>query len=237
MAAVQTVQALLAASGFPCPRPLLGPTPLENGVCIAEELLERGGPADAHDPLVRREIAVMLAGQIELSRCFVSLDGLRPSLLAAPGVGELWPTPHDQRFDFAASTRGAKRIDELAAAARQRLAGVAGEIVVVHSDWRAEHLRFDAQRIVAACDWQSLALGAEPALLGQIGSGFTVDWSIDQQRRTPTLDEFRAFIADYDAARRQPFSPAQRAIADAAWVYATAYGARCEHSDFVLGMP
>jgi hypothetical protein len=237
LGATQTVQCHLAASGFPCPSPLLEPAALNSGVCVVENLLDRGTRADAHEPRVRREMAYMLARQIEVSRRFVPLEGLGPSLLASPRAGELWPEPHDMRFDFAASARGAEWIDELATAARERLAVAVGDIVVGHSDWRAEHVRFERHKIVATYDWQSLAVGSEPALLGQIGHGFTADWKIDQTRRTPTIQEFRAFITDYDTARGQHFSAAERKTIDAAWVYATAYGARCEHSDLALGMP
>ena len=114
------------------------------------------------------------------------------------------------RFDFGASARGAEWIDDLATAARERLADTVGEIVVAHSDWRAEHVRFARHKIVATYDWQSLAVGSEPVLLGQIGHGFTADWNIDQARRTPTIEEFRAFITDYESARGQRFSQAER---------------------------
>jgi hypothetical protein len=110
-------------------------------------------------------------------------------------------------------------------------------IVVAHSDWRAEHLRFEDEEIVAAYDWQSLAVGREPALVGAAAHAFTADWGLPQARRLPTLDESRAFVADYEAARRARFSQAERETIDAAWVYATAYGARCEHSDVQLGLP
>jgi hypothetical protein len=237
LAAVQTVQSHLAANGFPCPRPELGAIALEHGIAIVEELLERGARADAHDPIIRQEMAFTLARQVDLARPFVSVDGLRPSLLASPEPDQLWPEPHEARFDFAASAAGAEWIDEFATAARQQLTTATGQTVVAHADWRAEHVRFEDSRIVASYDWQSLAVGSEPALLGQIGHGFTADWGIDQERRTPTLEEVRAFITDYEAARAQRFTRAERQTINAAWVYATAYGARCEHSDLTLGMP
>ena len=236
--AVQAVQAHLAEGGFPCPRPLLGPISLKRGIAVAEELLDRGARADAHEPAVRRAIAFTLARQIDLRRDLVELEGLGPSLLASPGEDELWPEPHDARFDFIETAEGAEWIDELAAAARARLAdSPTGETVVAHSDWRAEHLRFAESEIVASYDWQSLAVGGEGALIGQIGHAFTADWGIPQTRRTPTLEECRAFVADYEAARGRPFESGERTAIDAAWVYATAYGARCQHSDLVLGMP
>jgi hypothetical protein len=224
--AAQTVQAHLAASGFPCPKPILGPATFGHGIAVVEELLDRGTRADAHDPEVRWEMAVTLARQVDLARSFVSLDGLGPSLLASPEPGGLWPEPHEARFDFQASAGGAEWIDQLATTARHRL-----------TDHIGENVRFDGGAIVATYDWQSLAVGSEPALVGQISYGFTTDWSISQERRMPTLEEFRAFVADYETARAKRFSRAERQTINAGWVYATAYGARCEHSDLVLRMP
>jgi hypothetical protein len=40
---------------------MLGPTLIGNGVAVAESLLDRGGPADAHDPAIRQELAETLA--------------------------------------------------------------------------------------------------------------------------------------------------------------------------------
>jgi hypothetical protein len=174
---------------------------------------------------------------VELCRGSRALPGLRPSLLASPAAGELWPEPHDRRFDFTRSAAGAAWIDELAAQACARLAASCGELVVTHSDLRAEHVRFDGEEIVAAYDWQSLAVGREPALVGAAAHTFTADWGIPQARRLPSLDESRAFVADYEAGRGARFSRAERETIDAAWVYATAYGARCEHSDAQLGPP
>ena len=182
-------------------------------------------------------MARALARMVELCRGFRALPGLGPGLLTAPAAGQLWPEPHDRRFDFAGTAAGAEWIDELAAQARLRLGADCGEIVVAHSDWRAEHVRFEGEEIVAAYDWQSLAVGREPALVGAAAHAFTADWAIPQARRLPTLDEFRAFVGDYEAARGARFSPAERESIDAAWVYATAYGARCEHSDARRGLP
>jgi hypothetical protein len=168
---------------------------------------------------------------------FRSLSGLRPSLLAAPVAGEPWPEPHDLRFDFAGTAAGAGWIDELAARARLRLAASRGEIFIAHSDWPAEHLRFEDAQIVSATTGRVSPWGREPALLGAAAHAFTADWGVPQARRLPTLDESRAFVADYEAARGARFSQVERETIDAAWVYATAYGARCEHSDAQLGLP
>jgi hypothetical protein len=237
LSAVQMVQARLISHGFPCPRPLLGPTAVAGGIALVEELLDTGLRASAHDAPIRAAMARGLARCVECCREFGPLDGLGPSLFASPAAGELWPQPHDRRFDFAATADGAAWIDALAAEARERLAAGHGELVVAHCDWRAEHVRFEGEALVATYDWQSLALVREPELVGATAHAFTADWGIPQARRLPTLDEARAFAADYETARGARFSPAERETIDAAWVYATAYGARCEHSDARRGMP
>jgi hypothetical protein len=202
---VQVVQAHLAAHRFPCPRPLLSPTAVEAGIAVVEELLNRGVRACAHDPQIRGAVAHSLVRIVDLCRGFRALPHIRPSLLASPTARELWPEPHDRRFDFARTAAGAGWIDELAAQARVRLAASSGEIVVAHSDWRAEHIRFEDEEIVAAYDWQSIAVGREPALVGAGAHAFTADWGIAQARRLPTLDESRAFVADHEAARGARF--------------------------------
>ena len=151
-----------------------------------------------------------------------------------PAPGALWPRPHDVRFDFIGTARGAEWIDELALAAladRDQ-----GERVLGHADWRVEHLRFDAGRLVAVHDWQSLGVAPEPALAGYAAHSFTADWSAEPHPPVPSAEEGLAFLADYERARGGPFDETERTSARAALVYAAAYGARCEHSDVRLGI-
>jgi hypothetical protein len=55
------------------------------------------------------------------------------------GYDRLWRQPHDRRFDFPATAKGAEWIDRLAAEATRRLDdAAAGEPVVGHGDWRVE---------------------------------------------------------------------------------------------------
>jgi hypothetical protein len=54
-------------------------------------------------------------------------------------------------------------------------------------------------------------------------------------RCVPSLEESLAFLADYGAARGRGFDSAEARTARAALVAATAYSARCEHSDAVTG--
>lgn len=229
LAAVQTVQGHLAAAGFPAPLPLLGPTPLANGIAVAEMLLDRGAWEDAHEPEIRKLVAGGLFRQIELCRELVGLPGLESSTAA---MRQRWRTPHDLRFDFPATADGAEWIDHLAAEALRRLDEEgAGEPAIGHNDWRVEHLRFADSRLVTAWDWDSLGSGLEPVHAGSSAHCFTADFRVDDLDVVPTLEEALGFLADYEAARGAPFSTDERRTAVAALVATMAYTARCEHAD------
>jgi hypothetical protein len=229
--AMQRVQRHLATAGFPAPEPLAAPAPLGAGIAVAETLIDDGGRADAHDPPVRRAMAAALARLVALARPFTGLDGLRESLMAM-GPDDLWPVPHESRFDFEATAAGAEWIDEIAARARRARDRDVGDVVVGHTDWRVENMRFAGGAVSAVYDWDSLAIQREPVLAGGVAHLFPSDFTAGPgwvQR--PTLDEALAFVADYEAARGAPFSADERAVARAALLYAMAYTARCEHSD------
>ena len=219
---------------------------LGHGHATLEALLDRGEPADAHDPAVRRELARRLA---ELARIATTIGDRR----AAPGVldrqalggswftgvaqGRVFPEPHSRLFDFEATRAGAEWIDALAAEARR--APLVGDRVVGHFDWRVEHARFEGGSLVAAYDWDSLHCELEPIMVGANAHAFTADWTEEPRRDprsgpaarpAPTEDEIRAFIADYEEARGGPFDAAERRLVAASCVYSIAYTARCGHA-------
>jgi phosphotransferase family enzyme len=230
LAAVQRVQARLADDGFPSPRPVLAPAPLARGVAIVETLLDDGAWADAHEPAVRAAVAAGLARLIDHARPLAGIPGLVSWREAYDG---LWRRPHDRRFDFPGTARGAEWIDRLATEARRRLdESGAGEPVVGHGDWRVEHLRLDENgALTAVYDWDSLAVAPEPVFAGAAAHAFTADWSIEGHPCMPTIEESLAFLTDYQAARGAPFSEREHRTARAALVAAMAYSARCRHSD------
>jgi hypothetical protein len=227
--AMQAVQRALAQAGFPAPTPLAPPQPLAAGIAVAETLLDTGERADGHDPAVRRTMARELARLVALCRGVDGLDGLRENPMATDPA-DLWPRPHDDRFAFAATTPGAEWIDAIARRARTARDRDAGDVVVGHTDWRVQHLRFADGELTAVYDWDSLAIQREPVLAGGVAHLFAADWEVGDVR-FPTLGEALGFIADYEAGRRAAFDAEQRAVARAALLYAMAYTARCEHSD------
>lgn len=211
------------------PKVLAGPRAFGLGAATVEELVDRGTIRDGHDPLVRRGLARSLLTIVECLSPAYETSELPPGLLVdAPGEG-LWPTPHSKLFDFDATTRGAEYIDELAAEARARMVR-AGRGVIGHGDWRAEHVRFEGDVPLIGFDWDSVHKGREPSLVGSAAHGFCADWSKDRHIQAPTLDEARAFVNDYEAARGSPFTRAERALCAASFVFSVAYTCRCGHS-------
>jgi hypothetical protein len=237
LAAAHRVQAALWDGGFPCPRPIVAPTPLGRGHGTVSEHRDGGGHRDAHDPAVRRVMAELLARLVRDATAAATPADVaalgRPLLLP----DELWPVPHSALFDFAATAAGAEWIDAHAALALDVLRAGAGRIVVGHFDWSVKHLRFDpAGRVTAVYDWDSLGAAPEPVVVGSAARGFTMTWELPEPvALAPTPAEAAAFVAEYEAARGAPFTAAERAAVRAAAVYFTAYTARCQHARLVAG--
>jgi hypothetical protein len=229
LAAVYGVQSHLANRGFPCPKPISGPTLLARGYAVVEELVDDGIYRDAHNPAIRRAMAKTLFWLVDLTQDLRYLSGLRPGMLSRFLLRRLWPTPHSKIFDFEATAIGSEWIDRIASKARQNLlSSSAGEVVIGHTDWSVKHFRFVDDMVRVVYDWDSLALEKEPVIVGDAARGFTMTWHLDVPV-APTLDELWAFVEEYEAARGKPFTEAERATIGAAAAYALAYTARCEN--------
>jgi hypothetical protein len=234
LAAVQRVTRHLAEHGFPCPTPLLEPTPLGRGTATAEAYMAEGDYRDAHDPVVRRALARALARQIELTRTFVNTEGMRDRQAGeAKPSDRLWGKPHSALFDFDATAAGAEWIDEIGWRAKRLLARPAGREVVGHCDWSTKHFRFVGDEIRVVYDWDSLRVNAEPVIAGRAAHAFCAayDTPFDGKvHHAPSHAEVLGFLADYEQARGAPFSSDERRTFGAACAYSLAYSSRCSHA-------
>jgi hypothetical protein len=224
LAAAQAVQEHLWRRGFPCPRPLG-----VRGRATIEEWKDDGGYRDGHEPEVRRALAVTLARLIELTGRLQPAPPLRRGFSFPDRGAPLWPTPHNVLFDFEATAAGAEWIDEIAAAARRVRDEPVGRTVVGHGDWVANHVRFEGAHPAVAYDWDSLDTDREPNFVGCSAATFTYMEHLPVELQ-PTVEETLAFIADYEAARRNPLTLEERRAAHAAAVYVRAYATRCGHA-------
>ena len=216
----------LTDRGYPCPKPILGSTSLAKGLATVEEFLDRSEHGNGFEHECRKLIATGLAELIRLLRSF---EGEVSCLKHFQRSESLYPQPHSKLFDFEKTAAGAGWIDNFAERARQAEAHE-DKPVLGHGDWRVEHLGFREGKIVATYDWDSLAFCTETELVGVSAHGFTADWTLEAVRRIPTADDIRAYVADYERARGQPFSALERKSLFAHCVYCIAYSARCAHS-------
>jgi hypothetical protein len=211
---IVAVQRHLAAAGYPCPEPLLGPVPLGHGLATVEAFMGEG--ERRHD--ARRWLARGLAEHMAILDPL--LQAIRVQHFAAPPE-RLFPQPHGKLFR--PSEPDTIWVRELAARARQTAESIASPLRLGHCDWRVEHVRFEGDRIVATYDWDSIALLPETRIVGVDAHGHTADWSQHAIRRVPTLEGILAFIDDYAAVR--PLTAEERRGARAWSAYWIAYGA------------
>jgi hypothetical protein len=224
LAAAQAVQEHLWRRGFPCPRPLGG-----RGRATLEEWREDGVYRDGHVAEVRRALAIALARLIELTDELRPLPRLQRGFAFPRRVTQLWPTPHNVLFNFEATSAGAEWIDEIAAAALAVRHDRIGREVVGHGDWVANHVRFDGAEPCVAYDWDSLETDREPNLLGCAAATFTYNEQLPVELE-PSVEETRAFVADYEAARGAALTADELRATHAAAVYVRAYATRCGHA-------
>jgi hypothetical protein len=226
--ACQTIQRLLHERGFPAPCPVLGPTPLARGLAVVEAYRRDGEVPDARDPAIRRLLASSLAELTRLVHPDEIPSGLGGAWFSTLGT-RLWARPHNALFDFEGTARGAEWIDDLAA--RARAVPIAGDPVVAHFDWRVEHVLVREGRITTVYDWDSLHLERETLAVGSAAAAFTARWDLEPPPPpTPSFEEMRAFVADYEQARGWAFNREERASVWASCAYSLAYTARCQHA-------
>jgi hypothetical protein len=107
---------------------------------------------------------------------------------------------------------------------------------VGHLDWRVQNLAFAGNRVSAIYDWDSVALVPEAALVGSASVIHPVDWRLALPDPLPTLEQLDGFVADYEAARGASFGDDEHEILVAGQQWVAGYGARCQHSDDLLGI-
>lgn len=224
--AVCQIQQGLANQGFPCPRIIQHP--VQHGSCYMtiEALLDAGENCNAHDPTVRRAMASGLAQLLQMAQPWADLPHLPRSRFHHPQ----WEKPHNALFDFERTAAGAEWIDAIAAEAKAIYSNCATSLVVGHMDWSAKNMRVADQRLSAIYDWDSLRLEDERVIVGNAAKGFLVTGYVPVATLVPTPSDVQQFVQDYEIARGQPFTTADRAIIAAALHYSMAYTARCEHA-------
>jgi hypothetical protein len=231
LSAVQSVQTRLCTEGFPCPCPLVPPTPLQPGrpqLAMVESYMSdpgmkplSGSEACAHSAagLARQ---VMLCRSIPPERAFVAHP-----LRTEPG--RLYPEPHSPLFDFERPSAGAAWIDDYAARASVARDADDSAPVVAHMDWSARNIRIGPRGLVAVYDWDSLAQVPESTAVGQAAATWCVT-SEPGGSEFPSLKGITEFVLRYEEESGRTFDEMQWRAAGGAAACVLAYTARCEDS-------
>jgi hypothetical protein len=101
---------------------------------------------------------------------------------------------------------------------------------------RVQNLAFTDNQVSAIYDWDSVALVPEPALVGSASVMHPIDGRLERPDPLPTLAQLDGFVADYEAVRGAPFSDHEHEVLAAGQRWIASYGARCQHSDDLLGI-
>jgi hypothetical protein len=230
--AARDAQSILAAAGYPCPRPLSGPDEVDGRVLTAEVLLADGAAPDGRDPAHRRLLADGLVAHIDVLRG-------HPDLLGRAGVGPSWcryhdgpwPVPHDPIVDFRSTTVGYGWLDTFARQASGQVIAHRdpdGQ-VVAHADWYGGNTAVAGGELVGTFDWELVA-DDEAVVAGFAAACYAASATSGAGLSTP--EDAVAFLRDYDRARGEAFTRRQQRAAAGATAWILAFNARWE-----IGMP
>lgn len=220
------VQQHLWAAGFPCPRPLAGPEPLEGLAATAEELIG-GIRQDCERADGPQRFAVVLAELIAAAPPPGVVPTLRPppAWLAWDHAGpRTWPRPASTPADLN-EFRGPAQIDSAARRTRWRLHAVRADAVIGHGDFESQNVYWSDGRLSAVHDWDSAVAAPEAAIVGAAAAVFPADGPAG---RAATLVESTTFLEHYERARGNPFTSDEREAAWAAGLWTLAYKCKIE---------
>lgn len=161
-----------------------------------------GEKENAHDPIIREELAKYLARFSEI----VDKHQFKPikTFMQKSMKGKLWPTPHNVMFDFKKTTRGAGWISKHAMNAKKTINKYKFSERLAYTDWDVKNTIFKNKQLVGVFDWDALGSMSEAEMVGRAAAQFTADWE-SKNKVTPTPNEGRAFVKSYEEFRGRSF--------------------------------
>jgi hypothetical protein len=237
LVAAHRVQARLAGDDFPCPTPLVGPTPLRPTPSGREQgASDRLATVDAwfddrgndFGPGAMAASAAGLARMVELAAPVDGVDALARSMMARR-PGERYPEPHSPLFDFARPDPRISDIDDLADRALGVIDALDVAPVTIHGDWSARNVRFGPEGLRGVYDWDSLIRIPEALGVGIAAATWRSFGEADDEI-APDPVEVEQYLVHYEAARGRRFAVGERVAVVAQALFVLCYTARCEIS-------
>lgn len=231
IAACVEVQRRMFQAGYPCPRPLTGPTPFGGDVATAEAYVGGGAilPSADHAALAFAEAFARL---IQLAPRLDEVSTLDPAPSWAAwnhDGGGLWPCPEDLDIDLN-EVAGAEWIDAAGRRARDRLRASEPEAVIGHCDWLVGNLRWSGDALLVVHDWDSVIADSEAVLVGFAAALYST-LNADE---LATVEDTERFLLAYCHARGREFSAGELERSWAAGIWTRAFDAKYQHT---VGQP
>jgi hypothetical protein len=177
---------------------------------------------DAHEPVVRQELAQVLA---ELAR-ILSDENFIGLPLAPTRGSELYPPSHRSFLQLHEASE-ARWIDDIARRAQSVVQAKSLPLIPAHLDWGVKNCRFHQDKVSVVYDWDSLFAASEAEMVGRAAVQFTAQWNFPAPLM-PSLAELFAFVHEYQTARGRSFTDEERVVLAASANYMLAQEARLE---------
>jgi hypothetical protein len=214
--------------GFPCPEPLVAPTPLDSYFATVERYAADGDDLPAAPDRTER-FAAALARLMTIMPGIVQVPSLDPPPAWAwwnHGSRGTWPPAAEGHVDLN-DHPDPPWLVETVTRARTRLRMSSLPTVVGHSDWQAEHLRWSDGAVTTVYDWDSVCTLSEAAFAGLAA----VMFAMTRDNPGASLAESSDFLGAYALARGARWTREEQEIAWAAGLWVMAYHAKGEIVD------
>jgi hypothetical protein len=216
-------QDYLARAGFPCPEPLAGPE-IVDGCAVTAESLVSGGeqlpPERGAAPF-----AALLAQLIRSAPDVGRVPDLAPS---PPWAGwdhrgsRLWPDRDDEGRDLN-EMPGSAWVDAAASRVRRRMSTCGLPLRIGHGDWESQNIRWEADRVLAVHDWDSVIAQPEAAIVGLAAAVWP---AAGDPGEAATVGQSSDFIAGYQTAAGAHWTDRDTQLAWAAGLWVRLFNAR-----------
>ena len=218
------VQRRLSQAGFPCPEPLVAPTPFAQWSASVEGHRPGGTvlPSSGRQPGCFAAALAWLTASAPSPNGSEPLDPPPPWTAWNHGGSGLWPRPDDRDIDLNA-VDGPPWLDEVGAAVQRRLSEANGVTVVGHGDFYAGNIRWNGDRLHVVHDWDSVITAPETVIAGLAAAVFP---ATGRQGEEATVDETASFLEAYQHSRGRAFSAREVQEAWAAGLWVRAFDAK-----------
>lgn len=223
---INEIQNVFYQENFPAPKSLSDIISFGNTFAGFYSLIE-GNNEDAHQPIIRNELAKTLAQFSDMvdKYHFPPLENFFQQAMK----NRLWPIPHNHLFNLEQTSKGAGWIAKKAINARKVIKSVQLPIKLAHTDWGIKNATFTNKKIVGVFDWDSLGAMSEPEMVGRAAAQFTADWE-SGFKITPSSEESKEFVKTYEEYRKRKFTNEEYQVVSASADLLIATIARFEHA-------